>query len=66
MDNSNLLSFPKNQPNEYHSYHLYIIRVNHRKRDLIRKFCLESNIPVSIHYQRLFIKTVSQITNKIT
>ena len=52
MDNSNLLSFPKNQPNEYHSYHLYVIRVNHRKRDLIRKFCLERNIPVSIHYPK--------------
>ncbi len=52
IGNSDLLSLPKSQENETHSYHLYVIRVNHKKRDLARKFCLKRNIPVSIHYPK--------------
>ena len=31
---------------------MYVIRVNNKKRDLIKRVCNESNIPVSIHYPK--------------
>ena len=49
---SDLISLPKKQINEFHSYHLYVIRVNYKKRDLIKRICNESNIPVSLHYPK--------------
>ena len=52
IGSSDLISLPTNQANEIHSYHLYVIRVNNKKRDLIKKICNESNIPVSIHYPK--------------
>ena len=49
---SDLISLPKNQNYEIHSYHLYVIRVNHKRRDLIKSICNEKNIPISIHYPK--------------
>ena len=52
IGNSDLLSIPRNQENEIHTYHLYVIRVNHKKRDLIKRILTESDIPISIHYPK--------------
>lgn len=70
---SDLISLPENQDNETHSYHLYVIRVNHKKRNFIKEHCIKNNIPVSIHYpkaihQNLFfsdIKSYLPNTEKI-
>tara|TARA_B100001093_G_scaffold43408_1_gene36792 strand:+ start:848 stop:2065 length:1218 start_codon:yes stop_codon:yes gene_type:complete len=47
-----ILSLPSDGINWSHSYHLYVIRVNSKYRNLIAKYCIEKGIPVGIHYPK--------------
>jgi dTDP-4-amino-4,6-dideoxygalactose transaminase len=43
---------PKTHPNAYHTYHLYVIKVDKNYRDFLQKFLESKGIATGIHYPK--------------